>query len=64
MTQGDKLIYGFKEEIVGIPLTATVVIEFALRDDTGLNFVCARFNGKVHSKPRVEPIDEPSVILV
>lgn len=50
--EGEKLVYGFEVELEGIPLTATVTIEFALMDDTGKNFACARFGAKVYSKPR------------
>lgn len=57
--RGDELTYAFEEVVVGIPITTTVIIEFALKDDTGKNFVCARFDGKVHSKPRGEETDEP-----
>lgn len=53
--RGDELTYRFVETIVGVPITSTVQIEFALRDDIGKNIACARFDAKVYSKPRVQP---------
>lgn len=58
--RGDELVYGFEEVVEGIPITTTVVIEFALRDDAGRNFICARFDGKVYRGPRGSPTEPPT----
>lgn len=54
---GEELVYGFAVELEGIPLTASVTIEFALMADHGKNFACARFAAKVYSKPRTPSIN-------
>lgn len=54
--KGDVIEYGFMEKFDGIPVTATVTIEFGLLNDQGEKMVCARFGARVHSSPRPESL--------
>lgn len=52
LSGGEEVEYKFNDTIKGVILSQTVWLEHAAVDDSGLNYVCVRFQAKTSTRPR------------